>query len=283
MHRFAAVLMALVITDLSIAAPAAGQDPIQVTDPALLAEVERAETRGRMLWLYDQAAWHATDELLEDVDTSKIENPRGYVVVPGEGEGTLETIFISERDGKLFAFARYLVRGSEVTGGGPIEGDLPALDPLAERLFRAREPALAAMGAQSYSLCSRESPNTLALPPDEAGNVVFYLLTSTRESGSYPIGGHYRADVAADGTVASTQRYMNTCFNLPTTPQRGPDGSPGHPGVSYLFGGAPSEIHVFASFQFADGFMVIAQQSRKLWLVKEGRITLVQENFGAAE
>ena len=76
---------------------------------------------------------------------------------------------------------------------------------------------------------------------------------------------------------------MNTCFDLPTTPQKGPDGSVGHAAVSYLFGDAPSEVHVFASFQFANGFMVIAQQSRKLWLVQDGQITLVQENFGPPE
>ena len=76
---------------------------------------------------------------------------------------------------------------------------------------------------------------------------------------------------------------MNTCFDLPTTPQKGPDGQAGHAGVSYLFGDAPSEIHVFASFQFQDGFMVIAQSSRKLWLVKDGQITLIQEDFGPPE
>jgi hypothetical protein len=40
---------------------------------------------------------------------------------------------------------------------------------------------------------------------------------------------------------------------------------------------------VFASFQFPDGFMVIAQSSRKLWWVREGRISLVQEDFGPPE
>lgn len=283
MPRITAALMALAVAGVSAASPAAAQDEIVVTDPALLAEVAQSEARGRMLWLYDQAAWHATDALLEDLDPTSVANPRGYVVVPGEDDGTLQTLFVAEDEGKLKAFARYTIRGSEVIGGGPLERPLPALDPPAERLFRAREPALAAMGAQGYGLCSRESPNTLTLPPDADGNVAFYLLTSTRETDRYPIGGHYRADVSPDGTVASTHRYMNTCFDLPTTPQQGPDGSVGHAGVSYLFGEAPSEIHVFASFQFANGFMVIAQQSRKLWLVEDGQITLVRENFDPAE
>jgi hypothetical protein len=265
------------------AVPAPAQDPIAVNDPALVGEIEQAELRGRLMWLYDQAAWRATDALLADMDPATIENPRGYVVVPGAIDGTLETIFVAEQAGALREFARYSVRETTVEGGGPVSGELPALSPLAERLFRAREPALAAMAEQDYGLCSRESPNTLALPPDENGNVAFYLLTSTREADLYPIGGHYRADIAPDGSVAGTRRYMNTCFDLPTTPQKGPDGQQGHAGVSYLFGDAPSEIHVFASFQFPDGFMVIAQSSRKLWWVREGRISLVQEDFGPPE
>ena len=183
MSRIVAALMALAVAELSATVPATAQDSIPVTDTALLAEVERAEARGRLLWLYDQAAWHATDALMADLDPSTIENPRGYVVVPGEREGILETVFIAERDGILHAVARYSVRGSEVAGGGPIEGTLPTLAPLAERLFRAREPALAAMSAQDYGLCSREPPNTLALPPDADGNVAFYLLTSDSRDG----------------------------------------------------------------------------------------------------
>ena len=118
---------------------------------------------------------------------------------------------------------------------------------------------------------------------DATGNVAFYLLTSTREADTYPIGGHYRAEIAPDGSVVATRRYMNTCFDLPTALQKSPDGGPGHAGVSYLFGDAPSEIHVLASFQFEDGFMVIAQSSRKLWLVRDGQITLVKADFNPAE
>ncbi len=276
-------LAALVLAALAPAAPAVAQEPIAVTDPVLLADIAQAEARGRLLWLYDQAAWHATDALTEVVDPNKVENPRGYIVIPGDRDGVLDTIFVVERDGELRALARYSVRGSEVIGGGVVEGELPPLPPLAQSMLAARQPALEAMTAEGYRLCSRSQANTLILPPDEDGNVAFYLLTSTLQNGIYPIGGHYRADVAPDGSVVSKRRYMNTCFDLPTTPQVGPNGSVGHAGVSYLFGDAPSEIHVFASFYFERGFMVIAQSSRKLWLVQDGRITLMQEDFGPPE
>jgi hypothetical protein len=283
LSRKAISLAAFIIALLAPVAPASAQEAIPVTEPALLAELEQAELRGRQLWLYDQAAWHATDALMAAIDPATIENPRGYIVVPGASDGVLDAIFITEQAGELREFARYSVREREVIGGGPVEGDLPVLSPIAKRMFLAREPAVAVMGAEGYGLCSRSAPNTLTLPPNEEGNVSFYLLTSTLDDASYPIGGHYRADVAADGSVVSKRRYMNTCFDLPTGPQKGPDGGEGRAGVSYLFGDAPSEIHVFASFHFDNGFMVIAQSSRKLWLVKDGQITLVQENFGPPE
>src|SRR5688572_9804191 len=91
-------LAVLVAAMLGPVAPTLAQEPIAVTEPALLAEVEQAEVRGRQLWLYDQAAWHATDALMEAVDLTKVENARGYVVIPSQSESVLETIFVVERD-----------------------------------------------------------------------------------------------------------------------------------------------------------------------------------------
>ncbi|MCP5396219.1 MAG: hypothetical protein H6918_05710 [Sphingomonadaceae bacterium] len=252
---------------------------VEVTDPALLADIGTAETRGRLMWLYDQAAWHGTDAMMADLDPSKVEGARGYVVVPREGDAMLDVIFVAEREGALLEFARYTVDTSTVVSGGPVEGDLPALSPLAERLFKARGPALEAMGKAGYRLCSREPANTLALPPDEHGHIAFYLLTSTRETKTYPIGGHFRADIAEDGSVAGTTRYMNSCFDLPTAQQINPNGDRGWAGVSYLMGDTPSEIHVFASLLIPPGFMVITSRNDKLWLVEQGKITLKQDNF----
>src|SRR5690606_10552586 len=125
MKAVRALQVALGCAALSLAAPAASQDALPVTDPAIVAEGEAAERRGRLRWLYDQEAWQATDALLEDIDPQTVESPRGYVVVPGASGGTLETIFVAERDGTLREFARYVVRESTVEGGGPV-GDLPA-------------------------------------------------------------------------------------------------------------------------------------------------------------
>ena len=77
MNRIVRALAVLAIAILAPTAPAMAQDSIEVTDPALLADIEQAETRGRLLWLYDQAAWHATDALMAKIEPTTIKNPRG--------------------------------------------------------------------------------------------------------------------------------------------------------------------------------------------------------------
>lgn len=269
---------------VAVAHPTAAQDAgIEVTDAALAAAVDEAEALGRLLWLYDQAAWHATDALFAKTDPAKIDNPRGYVVIPREGDDMLDTIFVVERDGELREFARYTVNVDSVVGGGLVEGPLPSLSSLAARMFAARSAGLEAMQAEGFGLCSRTNPNTLTLPPDGNGNIAFYLLTSTEDAEIYPMGGHYRADIAPDGSVVSTTRYMNTCFDLPTAAPIGQEGQAGHAGVSYLFGDTPTEIHVFVGYQMPSGYMVITSQNRKLWLIEDGIVTLQQSDFDPPE
>ncbi len=275
---FVAAIPVALLSIMPVASVSAQTDPV-VTDPSLLAEIALAETLGKALHAYDQAAWHSTDALFEAIDVSSIDNPKGYVVVPRDGDDLLDTIFIAEQAGELREFARFTVKGSTVVSGGLVKGEPPQLSLMARRMFEARFPAFEAFAAKEYNICSDTPPNSLTLPPNEQDAITFYMLTSTIDTNSYPLGGHYRADVSVDGTVADTRRYMNSCYDLPLTVPSRPDAEDGRPGISYLFGDTPSEIHVFASYQFPGGFFVITDRNDALWLVEQGEISLAQENF----
>lgn len=274
-----AVLISSCLLFLAGGQSAAAQDAIEIVDTDLARQVAEAEAFGWKLRRYDQAAWHATDALFKDIGVQEIENPRGYVVVPRATDTMLDTVFVVEREGELRQYARYVVDGGSVVSGGVIEGSLPLLTGVALEMFAARGPALDAMRTQDYRLCSERSPNTLVLPPDENGAMAFFMLTSTTQTDIYPIGGHYRADVRGDGTVASTRRYTNTCYDLPLTVAELPDAKQARPGISYVLGDAPSEIHAFASYHFPQGMYVITTSNSKLWLIEQGKISLVKEDF----
>lgn len=279
----AAMATAAIVPMPVLAQARPGNEAIPVSDPQLEADIAFAERRGRDMYLYDQAAWHATDALVEEVDTAAIENPRGYIVVPRDGDAMLDTLFLQEVDGQLVSFARYTMDGSTVVSG---EADIAApvpLSPLAQRMAAVRGPAIGAMADAQYGLCSETPPNTLTLPPEADGSIAFYLLTSTVAEDTYPLGGHYRALVAPDGTVATTKRFMNSCFDLPLRAPNAPEGSVGRPGIQFIHGDVPSEIHVFASFYFPDGLYVITSSNDMLWLVEQGRITLAKRDFSVRD
>ncbi|MCB2089766.1 MAG: hypothetical protein R3E18_05080 [Sphingomonadaceae bacterium] len=285
----AALALGLCATAPLAAKSKAGEEPplgtaVDVTDPAMLAAIAEAERRGRLLWLYDQAAWHATDAMRADIDPSKVAGAAGYVVIPRDGDAMLDVVFVAERKEALLEFARYTVDVSKVVSGGPVDGDLPALSPLAERMFKARGPAIEAMVKEKYGLCSRSPANTVTLPPDENDVISFYLLTSTVHDDVYPLGGHYRADVDADNEVVSTRRYMKSCFDiqLPGTSGKMQDGKrPVATMVTYLLGDQPSEIHSFVAHYVPMQMLIITVSNEKTWRVGKDKIEQVELKKGS--
>lgn len=269
--------LGLVLTSIGLSAPAFAQDSSASTAQlSYEADLTVAEQRGLTMWLYDQAAWHATDALLGAVNPNKITKPRGYLVLPRPSDAMLDTVFIVERDGELREFARYTVDGSKVVSGGLASGSLPALSPLAQRMFAARQAGVEAMRERDFRLCSKSMPNTLVLPPDGDENINVYLLTSTTDARYYPMGGHYRARVDASGKVVETRRFMNACLDLATG-----IGARGEKqvwtGVIYLLGDTPSEIHVFVARHLSGPLAVMTTSNTAQWLIKNGEITLQDE------
>ena len=81
-----------------------------------------AEARGEEMYLHDQAAWHGTDALREEIDLADHPELRGYVVDSLEN-GNLALVFFAEDDEGLYEFARYEVDGSQVIAGGVLKSD----------------------------------------------------------------------------------------------------------------------------------------------------------------
>ena len=129
--------------------------------------MRQAAARGRELYLYDQAAWHATDRFREEFDFENASFMRGYVVVPRD-DGRLDTVFYGEIDGRLVEVARYTVDGNRVEEGGLLpENARPPLSEIAMRMANARQTAAEAGGGRSSSL--RVNGGGLRLLPGRRG------------------------------------------------------------------------------------------------------------------
>ena len=279
--RWLAVLAGLALHASAIAPAAAQQAIDEETARSRIPHydaMKQAATRGRQMYLYDQAAWHATDRFLEDWGDRPTDWLRGYFVEPGEGS-QLTAVFFGEQDGKLLEVARYRADGSAIVGGGLLDAAArPELSPLGRRMVEARQSALDEAVRQEYGLCNRSAPNTLILPPDEAGTVSVYLMTAPTETDSYPVGGHYRIDIGADGKVASSRRFLNTCFAANFGAAGEGENAGARPvmlTLSHLLDPQPSEIHVFASYYIPIGLVLVTTQNELLWSVEQGRVGYV--------
>ena len=269
--RFMSVLAAggwLACAPLPLLAEAEGRP---ARDAAVQAGVAEAARLGELMYLYDQAAWHATDSMVEGFDQALTPLMRGYIVVPGAA-GQLDTIFYGEVDGTLVEMARFAVRGSEVVGGGwlPANGRRPLSDEVL-RLVAARQTAINYASSQQFRLCERTTPNTVVLPPDPQGTIAVYILTPPVANDAYPLGGHYRLEVDATGAVARSRNFMNTCMMARYGAGDGGE-APVAMVVSHLLDDHPTEIHAFVSRYVPISLMVATIENRAMWLVEKGAI-----------
>ena len=272
-----AALLAIAATAGSVGSPAVAQDKVTIEDPAILAQVEQAEQLGRDMYRYDQAAWHATDALAEAIDMSDPGDLRGYLVEP-LGNGNLSTVFFGEDEDGFYEFALYEVAGSDVIGGGIVEGaEKTRLSPMLAAMAAARTAAVEELGRQDWGFCTRNPANTLILPPDEQGVIAVYFLTSTTEQDVYPFGGHYRIEIAADGSVAGAREFTKTCLNMELRP--GPNGEqPVGVAVSHLLDSSPTELHFFQSRYAPAKVFVMIEDT--VWVIEDGELVETIEDFG---
>lgn len=206
------------------------------------AELDAVGARGRLLWEYDQAAWHSTDRM-----RAKLPNPervlRGFIVEPVPGGH--RAIYYGLNGREAYPVYTADVRGGRVIADGVVpEGARTPLNPTLQRMIQAREVA----AGSGYRPCGAQTFNTVVIAPVNASEPIdVYLLTPQPARDAFPFGGHYRVRVDAAGRIASKRGFARSCLTMPK-PSRGPGGEkPVGMVVSHLLDPHPTEIHVFNS------------------------------------
>jgi hypothetical protein len=260
------------LSEIRIDAADAERESGAQAEPALSAEQRSAliaaVERGRLLFELARAGQVSTRDMLARVDDPAAAGVAGWIALPGEG-GTTVTYYADGADGPVAVY-RARVDGTRIANPEVFAaGARPALG-AAERRMAAARAAVATLDRQP---CGPDF-NVIVIPPAAADAPIdVYKLSPQTQRDRYPLGGHFRATVAADGSVGAVRGFTNRCLDLESGVEL--VGQPQRPiGVTHLLDPLPTEIHVFLSL-WMNRPLVVATGEHSLWTVAQGRIGIV--------
>ncbi len=265
MKRLLALALALAIPT---AAPVVAQTALTDMDSAL---VQRSANRGLLIYAYDQAAWHGTDDMLAKAKAAGVYEalaPQvGGWVVDGTPASSTLTFFDKSPDPKAVYVAHLTISGTKLVDSRLLGADDDrTISPNRKKLIAAERTARAALEAAKVARCSDRPFNTVVLPPETPdGPTLVYFLTPQTVNDSWPMGGHYLVEVEPDGKTTQIRPFTKSCLTI------APDGkkeSTAAMMVSHLLDPVPTEIHVFTMFTSKLPLFVLTQQNNLLWSVE---------------
>ncbi|MCX7356779.1 MAG: hypothetical protein NT015_01315 [Alphaproteobacteria bacterium] len=239
--------------------------------PEQLAAAERAASIGNELFEHDQAAWHGTDAMLEDIRDPHGEGLSGWIT-ERTPEG-IQVLFLKPRGDSVTAIYRALYRDGQIRERGRID------EPLTEVQTRLNRARLIATQAPMPQQCA-ERYNSVTLPRDtpgaEGADVDVYLMPAMTRLDQVPFGGHFRLAVDTTvGVVRETQRFTNGCIALPIARNAAALM------ITQLIGDTPTEVHVFESLTI--GKPVYVSTNSAIWSVTGREITFVSAREPSAQ
>jgi hypothetical protein len=265
-------LSALGAALLSIgAAPGAlAKPPIPAVSEAEQQAIREASARGALLYAYDQAAWHGTDEMMAKLPDAR--SKVGGWIVDGPAEAPELVFFDRDTAAPHAVFIADFRDGKRVSSRVAEQGE-PALSPERRRLVAARTAATEVLKAKGFQRCSAQPMNTVVLPPAAPGGPIYvYLLTPQPDMNTIPFGGHYRVAVAPDGSAGEIRPFTNSCIAMPSSPPAGATAAGLF--ITHLLDPVPTEIHVFSSL-VAHVPVMVGTKDGRVWAVDGTRIAPV--------
>jgi hypothetical protein len=255
----AAVLVFLAPLAASARSKAPSSPP--AVSPAEQAQLREIARRGALLYAYDQAAWHGTDDMAARLPD--YQSRVGGWIVDGPAEAP-EVIFFDKEGAHPVYVARFRdgkVVSGEVAGAGAGELSAPR-----RQLIAARKTALAALAGSDLPACSKGPMNSVVLPPAAAGEpTLVYVLTAQRVMDALPFGGHYLIPVETSGRAGPIRRFTRTCLELPL-PNAAQRREAVALGITHLLDPLPTEIHVFSSLAAHMPVAVGTNDGRAWWV-----------------
>jgi len=244
---------------IAISCPIVAQTPNTST---LGAAVRTAVDRGELLYIFDQAAWHGTDDI-RDHFPDLLAQAGGYVLTGDQVQ--TELVFFDKS--KSRAVYRATFTDGKLNKSGPPEADRVDITAPERQMIKAKEKALDAFTAAKIGMCAEASPNITALPPEKSGGaIIVYVMTPQTDVNAYPLGGHFSVEVAQDGSVGKVRHFSKSCIDMPLNHQ--PQvGQPVAFVITHFLDPTPTEIHVFTSLASKVPIYVMTGPNGGLWAV----------------
>jgi hypothetical protein len=237
--------------------------PAPAVSPVEQAQLREVARRGGLLYAYDQAAWHGTDDLVAKMPD--FETRVGGWIVDGPAEAPELIFFDKDRANPHAVYVARFGAGKLVSGRIVGAGE-SGLSPERRQLVAAREAALAAVSAASLTRCAESPMNSVVLPPAAPGEpTLVYILTPQRVMNALPFGGHYLIPVDATGSAGPIRHFTNTCLELPL-PSAAERPRVVALGITHLLDPLPTEIHVFSSLAAHMPVTVGTSDGRTWWV-----------------
>jgi hypothetical protein len=238
----------------------AEEQPVSISE-AQDKEFKEAIRRGELIYVYDQAAWHSTDTMLEDIKDPAKAGVRGWIVVASNSESRFKAIYYGKDEKGPFEIYSAIWDGTKIVDR--FVGDKSAKTRLSAEANRL-VVALDVVREVEWKMCNRLSPNAVVLPglssemPDSV-----YILTPQPNADSYLLGGHTRFDVK-DGKIAKQRQFANSCLTMTKKGEKG-----GEEVINFfathLLDEVPTEIHVFTMLTSRVPITVLTTQNNLMW------------------
>jgi len=248
------------------APPAPPAAPPQPLTRAQIAELAERAARGRQIAAIAGAGQMATQDMLSRVSDPEGAGISGWIAEP-EGNGTTVTFYADDgEDAPPSVVYRVTILGGRVTAREVFltPAQRPPLRPLQARMAAARNLA----EAQGHEACGAGGFNYLIVPPSApSAPIVVYQISAQTARGRYPVGGHFRTTVAADGSLVESRGFTNVCVALDAPPVSEGQRAPPPAAIVHLLDPMPTEIHVFLSLWAGRPLVVVADDPQRLFAV----------------
>lgn len=256
MKRLLIFFLAIVGFPLAVAA---NDQPLSEAEQVA---VQRALDRGLALHRYDEAAWHTTDALREDIEDLGSSRIGGWVVTPIDGD-LLTTYW--RRDGESFRGVYSAVwTGQEVRERTILSASDSALNKEQLDLIGA----IQAIRREDAMRCGDKPFNIVALPSEDSGGpIAVYALTPQTSFAAIPFGGHHRFEVKG-GQIAAKRSFTNSCLTIPLENLADGGGPTEALYVTHVLDPVPTELHVFSVFAAKVPIMVRTTENDAVWAVE---------------